>query len=171
MMLRSLMLIAALGAPACSPAPTPEYSVGVYPVDAIEDDKRARQMRMMHQGQPVRTYSIALGRNPVGHKQFQGDSRTPEGTYVIDARNPQSRFGLSLRISYPDDQDRWRAASKTLDPGGDIFIHGLPTRLLPGEERNYVNRDWTDGCIAVTNAEMREIYHSVRDGTPITIRP
>ncbi len=172
-MIRRLFVLWALGAAACSPtAPDTDGQNGLtYAVDAIEVDKSARQMRMLHQGRVVRTYAIALGRDPIGHKEREGDSRTPEGSYFIDTRNPESRFGLSIRISYPDAKDHVRAARQGFDPGGDIFIHGLPNRLLPGEDRFYANRDWTDGCIAVTNGEMREIYHSVKDGTPITIRP
>jgi murein L,D-transpeptidase YafK len=124
----------------------------------------------MHHGAPVRTYRIALGGHPEGHKRQEGDSRTPEGIYVIDARNPESRFHLSLRISYPNAEDRRRAASRGVSPGGDIFIHGLPNG--DGDaSRAYAGRDWTDGCIAVTNAEIREIWAMVKEGTPIEIRP
>jgi murein L,D-transpeptidase YafK len=139
-------------------------------IDRVVVEKRARRLSLMHQGKVIRTYRIALGRHPEGHKLQEGDSRTPEGVYVIDARNPQSRFHLSLHISYPNAEDRLRAAERGVSPGGDIFIHGLPNG--DGDAaRAYSGRDWTDGCIAVTNAEIREIWSLVKDGTPIEIRP
>ena len=139
-------------------------------IDRIVVEKGARQMHLLDHGKTVRTYRVALGRDPLGHKQQEGDSRTPEGLYVIDARNPGSRFHLSLRVSYPNAEDRRRAAARGVAPGGDIFIHGLPNG--DGDAgRDYAGRDWTDGCIAVTNAEIREIWAMVKDGTPIEIRP
>lgn len=137
--------------------------------DRIVVEKAARRMHLERAGTTVKSYRIALGRNPVGHKQQEGDSRTPEGTYIIDTRNPQSRFHLSLRVSYPNAADRRSAASRSVSPGGDIFIHGLPN--WAPEAALFAGRDWTDGCIAVTNAEIREIWAMVKDGTPIEIRP
>jgi murein L,D-transpeptidase YafK len=137
--------------------------------DRIVVEKAARRMQLMRNGAPLKTYRVSLGRNPIGHKQQEGDSRTPEGQYIIDTRNPQSRFHLSLRISYPSAADRRSAASRGVPPGGDIFIHGLPNGMAPAEL--FAGRDWTDGCIAVTNAEIREIWAMVKDGTPIEIRP
>lgn len=139
-------------------------------IDRIVVEKGARRMHLLDHGKTVRIYRIALGGNPQGHKEQEGDSRTPEGVYIIDARNPESRFHLSLRISYPNADDRRRAASRGVSPGGDIFIHGLPNG--DGDAgRDYAGRDWTDGCIAVTNAEIREIWAMIKDGTPIEIRP
>lgn len=139
-------------------------------IDRIVVEKGARRMLLLDHGKTVRTYRIALGRDPQGHKQQEGDSRTPEGVYIIDARNPESRFHLSLRVSYPNAEDRRRAAARGVSPGSDIFIHGLPNG--DGDAgRDYAGRDWTDGCIAVTNAEIREIWALVKDGTPIEIRP
>ncbi len=112
---------------------------------------------------PLRTYSIGLGFAPTGHKQFEGDGRTPEGSYVIDRRNPESLFHLSIGISFPNEADLAFAASQGRDPGGDIFIHG---------QKNPLKRDkgdWTWGCIAVTNDEIEEIYAMVRNGTPVAI--
>ena len=137
--------------------------------DRIVVEKAARRMHLQRAGATLKTYRISLGRNPVGHKQQEGDSRTPEGRYVVDTRNPQSRFHLSLRISYPNAEDRRRATARGVSPGGDIFIHGLPNGLASAAL--FAGRDWTDGCIAVTNAEIREIWAMVKDGTPIEIRP
>jgi murein L,D-transpeptidase YafK len=113
----------------------------------------------------LRSYRIALGREPAGHKRCEGDGRTPEGRYTIDRRNPNSRYHLSLHISYPNSADRERAQSQGLDPGGDIMIHGLK----PGVD--HPASDWTEGCIAVTDAEMDEIWRMVADGTPVEILP
>ena len=107
----------------------------------------------------VRTYRIALGRDPLGHKQREGDGRTPEGRYTIDRRNPNSKYHLALHISYPGPADLGA------DPGGDIMIHGLK----PGVD--HPASDWTQGCIAVTDSEMDEIWEMVADGTPIEILP
>ena len=128
-------------------------------------NKAARRMYLLHHEQALKSYDIGLGFNPVGHKQAEGDGRTPEGTYLIDRRNPNSEFHLSLGINYPLDADRRSAKEAGVSPGGDIFIHGRPWKNRKG------GRDWTAGCIAVTNREMEEIYAMVRNGTPITINP
>ena len=112
----------------------------------------------------LRSYRVALGSDPAGHKQREGDGRTPEGRYTIDRRNPKSRYHLSLHISYPNEADRARAAALGVDPGGDIMIHGLKDGVQP-------EGDWTRGCIAVTDAEMDEIWALVPDGTAIHIGP
>jgi murein L,D-transpeptidase YafK len=112
----------------------------------------------------LRSYRIALGRDPVGHKQHEGDGRTPEGRYVIDRRNPKSKYHLALHISYPNAEDVARAQTAGVEPGGDIMIHGLKD----GEQRE---DDWTQGCIAVTNQVMDEIWGLVPDGTVIVIEP
>ena len=112
----------------------------------------------------LRSYRIALGRDPVGHKMQEGDGRTPQGRYTIDRRNPKSKYYLALHISYPEPDDVARARAAELDPGGDIMIHGLrDSTPAPG--------DWTQGCIAVTNDEMDEIGGLAPDGTPIVIQP
>ncbi|WP_447751699.1 L,D-transpeptidase family protein [Sphingopyxis fribergensis] len=115
----------------------------------------------------VRYKNIRFGDAPTGHKQFEGDERTPEGTYRISGRNPKSAYHLSLRISYPNAADRAFAKAKGRSPGGDIFIHGQPN-AWPGPP---IARDWTDGCIALSNAEIKQLWDIVPDGTPITIRP
>lgn len=136
--------------------------------DFVLVDKSARLLIAYRNGAPIRAYrSIRFGDEPSGHKRFQGDERTPEGLYRIDWRNPQSRYHLSLRISYPNARDRAFAAQYGRSPGGDIFIHGQPT----GYRGPPINRDWTDGCIALTNEEIEELWQIVPDGTPIEIRP
>ncbi|MCF3594757.1 L,D-transpeptidase family protein [Rhodobacteraceae bacterium LMO-12] len=127
--------------------------------------KGERKMHLLHHDQVLKSYSVGLGFAPTEHKAFEGDGRTPEGEYRIDRRNPNSEFHLSIGISYPNNQDREFARSIGKSPGGDIFIHGRPWKNRKG------GRDWTAGCIAVTNREIEEIYAMVRDGTPITIRP
>ncbi len=126
--------------------------------------KEARTMYLMHHDVALRKFDVDLGREPVGHKQFEGDGRTPEGDYIIDRRNPNSAFHLSIGISYPEVHDRLFAEEAGLKPGGDIFIHGRN-----GKDRG--RRDWTEGCIAVTDREMEDIYAMVRNGTPIRILP
>ena len=126
--------------------------------------KDSRRLYLLHGDQVLKAYEVELGRAPAGHKFAQGDGRTPEGDYVIDRRNPNSEYHLSVGIDYPHPQDVEVARGMGLSPGGDIFIHGTP-RQAKGR------RDWTWGCIAVTNDEIEEIYAMVRDGTPITIYP
>jgi len=113
----------------------------------------------------LRTYPVGLGFAPAGHKQFEGDGRTPEGTYVIDRRNPDSLFHLSVGISYPNEADRAYAEAQNKSPGGDIFIHGGPRRGIDPMDK----RDWTAGCVSVTNRQIEEVYAMVRDGIPIDI--
>ena len=113
----------------------------------------------------LRTFPMGLGFAPEGHKQFEGDGRTPEGSYIIDRRNADSKFHLSVGISYPNESDIAFAEAQGKSPGGDIFIHGGPRR---GIDPNNV-RDWTAGCISVTDSEIEDIYAMVKDGTPIEI--
>ena len=135
--------------------------------DYLLVDKSDRTLTVFQQGRPVKVYgAIQFGDVPLGHKQFEGDERTPEGLYTIDTRNPQSSYHLSLRISYPNAQDRAHAARYGRSPGGNIFIHGQPN----GYRGPTLTGDWTDGCIALTNAEIEELWRIVPDGTPIEIR-
>lgn len=135
-------------------------------VDYLLVDKTRRMLVAYAGGQPVKIYRGLQFGQPAGHKQFQGDRRTPEGLYTIDMRNPASRFFLSLRISYPNAADRAFAAQYGRSPGGDIFLHGQPNGYV-GER---VPGDWTDGCIALSNDEIAELWAIVPDGTPIEIR-
>ena len=127
--------------------------------------KGERKLYLMNQDTPLKTYDVGLGFAPVGHKQVEGDGRTPEGEYTVDRRNPNSEFYLSVGISYPNEADRAYARSIGESPGGDIFIHGRPLKYQNGKN------DWTAGCISVSNSEIRDIYAMVRNGTPISIYP
>lgn len=139
-------------------------------VDRILVQKSARKMYLYEAGRVVRTYRISLGKNPKGPKVREGDARTPEGSYVVDWRNPRSRFFKSIHISYPNDEDRRRAEELGVSPGGEIMIHGLPNDVgaLVYAARG---KDWTEGCIAVDNASMEELWRMVDDHTPIDIVP
>lgn len=132
--------------------------------DKVLVDKSDRQVYLLRDGEIWKSYPMGLGFAPEGHKQREGDGRTPEGDYVLDWRNPKSQFYLSIHISYPDTEDKVAASKRGVPPGGDIFIHGRHS--LSGR-----NRDWTLGCIAVTDEAMDEIWKLVPNGTPITIRP
>ena len=132
--------------------------------------KKERTLQLQSRGKVVRTYKVALGGDPVGPKTRQGDHKTPEGIYVLDSRNAHSQFYKSIHISYPNSSDRAAARKRGVSPGGDVFVHGLPNGYgFVGASHRL--KDWTDGCIAVTNAEMDEIWAAVPDGTPIDIRP
>jgi murein L,D-transpeptidase YafK len=146
------------------PVPAPERAT------AIVVDKGSRHLTLMRGATPVKTYDVALGASPIGHKQREGDSRTPEGAYAIDFKNLKSRFHLALRISYPNVDDRQHAERSGTSPGRDIMIHGLPNGL-GWVGRWHLKRDWTDGCIAVTDAQIEEIWAMVDVGTKIDIRP
>lgn len=143
----------------------------VVNADKIVVIKGKRIMLLMNNGEIIRAYRIALGKHPVGHKSHQGDQKTPEGTYVIDSRILDSNFHLALHISYPNEVDMKNAQRIGVDPGGGLMIHGLPNGL--GRKIGKLHRltDWTDGCIAVTNSEMDEIWQLVPDGTTIEINP
>ena len=132
--------------------------------------KGQRTLTLLSQGKPLRTYKVSLGRAPIGPKEQQGDHKTPEGHYILDRRNANSRFYKSIHVSYPDAEDKRRASERGIDPGGDIMIHGLPNGFGWLGSTHLV-QDWTDGCVAVTNAEMDEIWGLVPDGTSIEIRP
>jgi murein L,D-transpeptidase YafK len=144
------------------------------PRDAMADrvlvEKSARRLTLLRNGNALKTYRVALGRAPVGAKEYEGDQRTPEGTYSIDFHKPDSDYHLALHVSYPEQRDIDRAAVQGLSAGSDIMIHGLPNG------RGWIGRfhrrnDWTAGCVAVTDFEIEEIYRAVSDGTPIELRP
>ncbi|KZY14357.1 hypothetical protein A3726_20740 [Erythrobacter sp. HI0037] len=137
--------------------------------DFLLIDKSDRRLWVYQDGKVIRSYSgLQYGDQPVGHKRFQGDERTPEGRYTISYGNPQSSYYLSLHIDYPNAQDRAYARSRGRSPGGLIFLHGQPNGLAY-EQR--IPGDWTDGCIALSNPEIAELWSLVPDGTPIEIRP
>jgi len=131
--------------------------------------KNKRLLLLLQNGSVLRKYDICLGRNPRGHKTRQGDNKTPEGNYVLDSRNPKSTFHLSLHISYPGKTDMLNARHSKVSPGGGIMIHGFPDGITIDDLGPY--RDWTKGCIAVSNTAMEEIWRLVPDGTPIEIIP
>ncbi len=143
---------------------------GLWMADRVHVDKSERKLHLIHQGEIMRSYDISLGKNPVGHKRREGDMRTPEGDYVLDWRNPGSDFFMSMHISYPNDDDLRAARRRGVHPGSMIMIHGLPNDAEPTRS-DYLYEDWTDGCIAVSNQAMIDIWLSVPDNTPISIVP
>lgn len=176
-----LLLVAACAAPPVDEARAPSSqpplareAARIVPerrvttVDYLIVDKSERLMVAYVGGQPVKAWrGLQFGDQPQGHKRFEGDERTPEGRYVIEGRNPGSAYHLSLKVSYPNAADRAFAAAQGRSPGGDIFLHGQPNSLPFGR----VPGDWTDGCIALSNGEIEELWRIVPDGTIIEIRP
>jgi murein L,D-transpeptidase YafK len=142
-------------------------SVGV---DRVIVYKHERKLVLLSQGKEMHSYKVALGSEPVGPKTRRGDHRTPEGLYVLDSRNPDSHFYKAFHISYPNSKDTAAARRLGVSPGGDIMLHGLPKEYA-WVGKAHVLHDWTNGCIAVTNEEMDEIWKLVRVGTPIEIKP
>ncbi len=140
--------------------------------DRIVVLKGERRLVLMRDDRMLRVYNVALGRYPKGHKQRKGDAKTPEGIYTIDYRidSNKSKFYRALHISYPNDRDKARAEARGVNPGGQIMIHGLPNNWT-AKQLDHPRLDWTQGCIAVTNREIDEIWAMVRDGTTIEIHP
>jgi murein L,D-transpeptidase YafK len=138
--------------------------------DKVVVYKRLRELRLIKGTDTVKTYRISLGANPIGPKERQGDGRTPEGSYTIDWRKSNSSFHLALHISYPDSSDKARAKRRGVSAGGMIMIHGLPNGFEWNGSPGPLS-DWTDGCIAVSNAEIEELWRCVRDGTRIVLLP
>lgn len=155
-----LIVLAALSLTACAKSKFRSYDGPE--VTSIQVHKSERKMYLLHEGEILKTYKIGLGSSPEGHKQFEGDGKTPEGTYYISYRNPKSRYHLSLGVSYPNEADRAFAAEAGKSPGGDIMIHGGPRRKTKV-------KDWTAGCIAVTDRQIEVIYSMVKPGTAILI--
>ena len=160
----TLFLVAAVALASCASSKFKRYNGPA--VTQILIDKSDREMYLLHNKTVLKKFAVDLGFDPVGTKIVKGDGRTPEGVYRIDRRNPNSRFHLSLGISYPNTNDVKKARALGQSPGGDIFIHGGP-RLFA--ERN--KADWTAGCISVTDKEIETIYAMVQDGTLIYIKP
>jgi murein L,D-transpeptidase YafK len=143
---------------------------GIVVADSIVVEKARRTLTLFSGGYAVRSYHIALGKQPAGDKVQRGDGRTPEGVFRVDYKNPQSKYHMALHISYPDEAHARRAAARGVSPGGDIMVHGLPAAYaqLGAEHAEY---DWTEGCIAVTDQEIEEIWRAVPPGSPIQIKP
>jgi len=133
-------------------------------VTSVQVHKAERKMYLLHDDKVLKSYDIALGFQPAGHKQFEGDGKTPEGTYFLSHKNPESKYHLSVGISYPNEADVAFAEQAGRSPGGDIFIHG-------GPDGKPNRRDWTAGCIAVSDRQIEVIYSMLRPGTPIHILP
>ncbi|RDE70890.1 hypothetical protein DPV93_07730 [Haemophilus sputorum] len=146
--------------------PLPENT----PITRLVVMKSKRQMWAYNQDTLVKIYPISLGKSPIGHKQFEGDKKTPEGIYRINERNPNSAYHKNLGISYPNAEDKAYALSQGKSPGGLIKIHGLPNKF-PDIGRQHLRKDWTDGCIAVTNEEIDELFNAVVHNAEIDIRP
>ncbi len=159
-----------------APAPTIRHTpaVGIRTLmaaDSIVVEKAKRTLTLYALGQPIRTYPIALGTQPVGDKVKIGDGRTPEGLYHIDFKKEQSRYHMALHISYPDAAHAERASKLGVSPGGDIMIHGLPPGYEGALGAAHAQYNWTEGCIAVTDREIEEIWAAVPRGAPIQIKP
>jgi L,D-peptidoglycan transpeptidase YkuD (ErfK/YbiS/YcfS/YnhG family) len=146
------------------------FALQTEPADKVLIEKKERRLTLLSKGEVIKTYKIALGGAPVGPKERQGDSKTPEGTYIIDSRKSNSGYHLSLHISYPNEKDKMRAKDLGVSPGGDIMIHGIKNGLA-WVGALHAGIDWTKGCIAVTDEEMEEIYKLVPNGTIVEIRP
>ncbi len=138
--------------------------------DHIVVRKSERRLYLMRRGEVLRSYRVALGLQPDGPKERAGDFRTPEGRYLLTRRNPRSDYFLSIQVSYPNDEDVRRARHHHVDPGGSIMLHGLPNNLRHPPEY-YAKSDWTDGCIAMSDSDMVELWMMTQDNTPIDIQP
>jgi tetratricopeptide (TPR) repeat protein len=146
------------------------FAILKVPADKILIEKKERRLTLISKGKALKTYKIALGGNPIGPKERQGDNKTPEGTYIIDSRNKDSHYHLSLHLSYPSEKDKKRAKELGVSPGGDIMIHGIKNGFSwVGDSHTEV--DWTKGCIAVTDEEIEEIDKLAPNGTIVEIRP
>jgi murein L,D-transpeptidase YafK len=162
--LRFLMISLALSVPALVHA-------GEFPIaDKVIIEKAARKLYLLQDGEVFRTFDIALGIMPIGDKEREGDFKTPEGNYRLDLRNPDSDYFLSIRVSYPDSKDLADARKRGVSPGGSIMIHGQPNEPTHSETY-YRTQDWTNGCIAVSNSDMIDIWLMTDENTPIEIRP
>jgi murein L,D-transpeptidase YafK len=160
----ALFAVATAFAAPPTPASQPDQA------DRILVMKSERKLHLLRAGRILRTFDISLGLVPEGHKQREGDFRTPEGVYYLETKNSSSDYFLSIKVSYPNAEDRARARALGVDPGGQIMIHGLPNQPKYSEVA-YRGSDWTDGCIAVSNSDMIDIWLMTSTSTPIEIRP
>lgn len=165
-MLRKLFLALLLLSLSHTPPRAHDFPVA----DKVVVEKAARKLHLVKDGEAFRTYNIALGIRPLGTKRHEGDFRTPEGSYLLDTRNPDSEFFLSIHISYPNRDDLLAARSNGVDPGGSIMIHGQPNTPTRSEVF-YRTQDWTNGCIAVSNSDMIDIWLMTAKNTLIEILP
>ena len=164
----AVVLVASCGGDSSRPAPSKFKSYDGPPVTQIVVKKGERRMYLVSGKTVLKSYDVGLGSQPIGAKAFEGDGRTPEGLYFIDRKNPRSSYHLSVGISYPSSEDITRAAMMGLRPGGDIMIHG---RGPEGRKLVEQRRDWTAGCIAVSDEEIEEIFAMLQPGVPIFIYP
>ncbi len=162
--------VPATGAAPSLPVAPAQVDEAFAMADRIVIEKHDRRLTLLRSGQPIAEYPIRLGLNPNGRKEREGDFRTPEGLYVLSRRNPRSDFFLSVEVSYPNVADLARARRAGVKPGGSIMIHGQPN--VPRKAPDYyASNDWTDGCIAVSNSDMVDIWLRTQVGIPIEIRP
>ena len=174
-MARRLQIFCALGALLLTAAAVPGLQGSAlaadFPIaDKVLVEKAKRKLHLLKGGVAFRSFDIALGIRPIGDKEKEGDFKTPEGSYLLDARNPDSEYFLAIHVSYPDSRDRAEARKKGVDPGGAIMIHGQPNDPTRSEAY-YRTQDWTNGCIAVSNSDMIDIWLMTAENTPIEIRP
>ncbi|MFZ0789344.1 MAG: L,D-transpeptidase family protein [Chromatiaceae bacterium] len=166
----SLALVFGLAAVLAGCGGTPPKATSTTYADQVLVKKSQRKLQLMRHGEVIREYRVALGDSPTGHKFTEGDERTPVGDYYLDWRNPRSQFYKSIHISYPNERDKAIAKMLGVSPGGMIMLHGQPGHIRsPKIRAQYATRDWTNGCIAVQDHEMDEIWRLVRTGTPIRI--
>ena len=165
-LVRGLLLTAVLLPPSFTAISASEFPIA----DKVLVEKSKRQLHLLKNDQPFRTFQVPLGSAPEGDKEREGDQKTPEGRYVLDLRNPDSDFFLSIRVSYPNSADRAAARQRGIDPGGQIMIHGQPN--VPIYSKGfYSTSDWTNGCIAVSNSDMIDIWLMTPNNVPIEIVP
>jgi murein L,D-transpeptidase YafK len=170
-----LKLFCALSALLLAASAVPGFQGGArasdFPIaDKVVVEKANRKLHLLKGGVAIRSFDIALGIRPVGDKEREGDFKTPEGNYLLDARNPDSEYFLAIHVSYPDSRDLAEARNKGVDPGGAIMIHGQPNDPTRSEAY-YRTQDWTNGCIAVSNSDMIDIWLMTAENTPIEILP
>jgi murein L,D-transpeptidase YafK len=166
---RALAIAAVALIAACVQAPPPAQTAPPM-ADRVVVHKSTRTLNLLRDRKVLASFPVALGRDPFGPKQHEGDGKTPEGVYRIDYKSMQSRYTRALHVSYPDDNDRARAQAMNVDPGGAIFVHGLPNEYGPVDAPPW-SRDWTEGCISVGNIAIVKIWDAVPEGTPIEITP
>ena len=167
---RAALAIVLAAAAALLPASSGANSEVLQAADAVLVVKSEHRLYLLRGGQPFKSYRVSFGLNPAGHKEREGVFRTPEGSYVLDGRNAASDYFLSLHVSYPNERDMQRARRSRWKPGGSIMIHGLPN--VPRKSLDYYHSaDWTDGCIALNNDDMLEVWLLTHANTPIEIRP